>query len=74
MDFCLGCECCQNTLEKHCVLNDYITNNVYEETLKSFDTLNYFLKTNMTGRIPVTKSNFEEQKSIIKGCIDKINE
>lgn len=45
-----------------------------EETLKSFDTLNYFLKTNIIGRIPVTKSNFEEQKSIIKGCIDKINE
>ena len=36
-----------------------------EETLKSFDILNYFLKTEMSGRIPVTKANFEEQKEII---------
>lgn len=34
MDFCLGCQCCQKDLPKHCVLNDYITNNVYEEILK----------------------------------------
>ena len=34
MDFCLGCECCQNDLERHCVLNDYITTNVYDEILK----------------------------------------
>lgn len=40
-----------------------------EETLKSFDTLNYFLKTDMVGRIPVTKFNFEEQKKIILGTI-----
>ena len=33
-----------------------------EETLKSFDTLNYFLKTKMRARIPVTKFNFENQK------------
>ena len=33
-----------------------------EETLKAFDTLSYFLKTNMVGRIPVTRFNFEEQK------------
>ena len=36
-----------------------------EETLNSFDTLNYFLKTEMIGRIPVTKYNFEEQKETI---------
>ena len=36
-----------------------------EETLKAFDTLNYFLKTNMVGRIPVTKYNFQEQKDKI---------
>ena len=36
-----------------------------EETLKAFDTLNYFLKTDMIGRISVTKFNFEEQKHII---------
>ena len=32
-----------------------------EETLKAFDTLNYFLKTEMVGRIPVTKLNFSEK-------------
>lgn len=36
-----------------------------EETLKSFDTLNHFLGTEMYARIPVTKVNFESQKEII---------
>lgn len=36
-----------------------------EETLKSFDILNYFLKTKMIGRIPVTRANFEKQKEVI---------
>lgn len=36
-----------------------------EETLKSFDILNHFLETEMVGRIPVTKANFESQKEII---------
>ena len=36
-----------------------------EETLKSFDILDHFLKTKMVGRIPVTKANFETQKGII---------
>ena len=30
-------------------------------TLKDFDTLNYFLKTEMVGRIPETKLNFSEK-------------
>lgn len=37
-----------------------------EETLKSFDILNHFLKTNMYARIPITKENFEQQKKLIK--------
>lgn len=37
-----------------------------EETLKSFDILNHFLKTNMYARIPVTRFNFENQKELIK--------
>jgi len=37
-----------------------------EETLKSFDILDHFLKTKMVGRIPVTKANFESQKKEIK--------
>lgn len=36
-----------------------------EETLKSFDILDHFLKTKMIGRIPVTKANFECQKEVI---------
>lgn len=40
-----------------------------EETLKAFDTLNYFLKTDMIGRIPVTKFNFEQQKEEIAKAI-----
>ena len=36
-----------------------------EETLKSFDILNCFLKTEMIGRIPVNKYNFERQKDEI---------
>ena len=42
-----------------------------EETLKAFDTLNYFLKTEMIGRIPVTKFNFEEQKEEMIDAIKK---
>lgn len=37
-----------------------------EETLQAFDRLNYFLKTDMYGRIPVTKNTFEEQKKEIE--------
>lgn len=43
-----------------------------EETLRAFDTLNYFLKTSMVGRIGVTKLNFEEQKNVIKEAISNI--
>ena len=43
-----------------------------EETLKAFDTLNYFLKTDMIGRIPITKFNFEKQKIQIKNSIDNL--
>ena len=35
MKFCLGCDACKNNLEKHCVLEDYITNTVYEEILNT---------------------------------------
>ena len=42
------------------------------ETLNAFDTLNYFLNTNMIGRIPVTRFNFEEQKEEINKSINKL--
>lgn len=43
-----------------------------EATLKSFDILNHFLKTEMVGRIPVTKANFESQKEEIKKAINSL--
>jgi len=42
-----------------------------EETLKSFDILNHFLNTEMIGRIPVTKYNFEDKKKEIENAIKK---
>ena len=41
-----------------------------EETLKSFDILNHFLKTEMVGRILVTRFTFEEQKEEIEKAIN----
>ena len=35
MSFCLGCESCQNLLPNYCVLNDYITENIYTEIIKA---------------------------------------
>ena len=40
-----------------------------EETLKAFDTLNYFLGTKMYARIPVTKANFKEQREVIEAAM-----
>ena len=61
MDFCLGCQCCQNNLEKHCVLNDYITNNVYEEILKEDKIV-------LTS--PMYMSNIN---GILKNLLDRMN-
>lgn len=33
--FCLGCGSCSNKLEKHCVLNDFITNEVYSKIIEN---------------------------------------
>lgn len=33
--FCLGCNSCINKLDKHCVLDDYISNELYDKILKS---------------------------------------
>ncbi len=40
-----------------------------EETLQAFDRLNYFLKTQMCGRISVTKANFETQREVMKDAM-----
>lgn len=43
-----------------------------EETLKSFDILDHFLKTQMIGRIPVTRFTFEKQKEEIGKAIKSL--
>ena len=37
MKFCLGCGSCHEKLEKHCVLDDFITNHIYNEIINSND-------------------------------------
>ena len=61
MDFCLGCERCRDNLERHCVLNDFITNNVYEEIIKANDILL---------ASPMYMSNIN---GILKNLIDRFN-
>ena len=59
--FCLGCDSCKNNLGKHCVLDDYITNEVYQELLN-------------TDKIiiasPMYMSNIN---GILKNLIDRMN-
>lgn len=43
-----------------------------EETLQSFDILDHFLKTEMIGRIPITKFTFEKQKEEIGKAIKSL--
>ena len=33
--FCLGCDSCKEKLEKYCVLNDYISNEVYDKIINN---------------------------------------
>lgn len=61
MDFCLGCQSCQKELPKHCVLNDYITNNVYDEILK---------EDNIIFASPMYISNIN---GILKNLLDRFN-
>lgn len=61
MSFCLGCESCQKELPNHCVLNDYITNYVYDEVLKE-DTI--------VLASPMYMSNIN---GILKNLLDRFN-
>ena len=61
MSFCLGCERCQGNLEKYCVLDDFITNNIYEEILKE-DTIIF--------ASPMYMSNVN---AILKNLLDRLN-
>ena len=48
-----------------CIASAGGSGNGTEETLKSFDILNHFLKTKMYARIPVTKFNYKDQRELI---------
>ncbi len=59
--FCLGCDKCIDTIKKHCVIDDYITNNVYEEMLKEND---------IVIATPMYMSNIN---AILKNLLDRMN-
>lgn len=61
MKFCLGCEACQNDLANYCVLNDFITNNVYKE-INDADTIVF--------ASPMYMSNIN---GIFKNLLDRLN-
>lgn len=61
MKFCLGCESCRNNLEKYCVLNDFITSNVYDEIIKEKD---------IVIATPMYMSNVN---AILKNLLDRLN-
>ena len=61
MEFCLGCESCQKNLEKFCVLNDYITNNVYNEII------------NEDGIIFASPMYMSNINAILKNLLDRLN-
>ena len=59
--FCLGCGSCSNDLERHCVLNDYITNEVYDKILENED---------IVIATPLYMSNIN---AIFKNLLDRMN-
>lgn len=61
MKFCLGCESCCKTLNKYCVLNDYITNVMYDEILNAKDIII---------ASPIYMSNVN---AILKNLLDRMN-
>lgn len=61
MNFCLGCDSCKNNLDKYCVLDDYITNNIYDEMLHN----DAFVIAS-----PMYMSNIN---GILKNLIDRMN-
>ena len=61
MSFCLGCERCQTELENLCVLDDFITNDLYSEILK---------ENNIVFASPMYMSNIN---GIFKNLLDRLN-
>ena len=61
MNFCLGCDSCKNDLENYCVLDDFITNNLYKEMINN-DVI--------VIASPMYMSNIN---GILKNLIDRMN-
>ena len=61
MKFCLGCCSCSASLEKYCVLDDFITNTLYEEIIKAED---------IVIATPMYMSNIN---AILKNLLDRMN-
>ena len=61
MNFCLGCDKCIKNIDKYCVLEDYITDNVYEEIIN---------EKNIVIACPMYMSNIN---AILKNLIDRMN-
>lgn len=61
MKFCLGCGACHENLEKHCVLNDFITNYLYDEIINAND---------IVIASPMYMSNIN---AIFKNLLDRLN-
>ncbi len=61
MNFCLGCDKCSENIDKYCVLDDYITKNVYEEIVK---------EETIVIASPMYMSNIN---AILKNLIDRMN-
>ena len=60
INFCLGCNKCKERLDKYCVLDDYITNHVYESINK---------EKNIIIASPIYMSNIN---AILKNLIDRL--
>lgn len=61
MNFCLGCDACTNKIDKYCVIDDYITNTVYQEILNTDDIII---------ASPMYMSNIN---GILKNLLDRMN-
>lgn len=61
MNFCLGCDKCRDKIDNYCVLDDYITNEVYPEIMN---------EENIVIASPLYMSNIN---AILKNLIDRMN-
>ena len=61
MSFCLGCGSCSSSLPKHCVIDDFITNNLYDEIINA---------DNIVLASPMYMSNIN---AVLKNLLDRLN-